>query len=623
MPASEEKDMSDREQERRVILVGMDGLQLCQVQRFAAEGCLPHFERLLRNGAAGELLPELPAWTPTNWGTIATGALPGSTMLAGWHRRRDDDLAGEWDVSTFSSRACPVDTIWEAAEGAGVRTFCVFHPLTWPPRTQRGMVAAPLYSGPGIIPLDISKGRVWSTALEDAERIAVETQGERFVAETGIAPSAIELAKEFNFGDKPADAREKVDAGDTVPVRITFEPEGNRATVEAGGKVVVAERGAWTEWVTLDFGARGEGTVRFYLYSCAESGEAGFTLAHSSVYPVQGFTHPEDLAADLVEHVGPFLAGPLRLPGDEGDAVWLGDYEYQGMWMARAARRVLETRGWDLYYQHYHVIDAATHQWLNQADPEGGGHDPAAADQYVDLMRRAYVVADEVLGEFMEIVDDDTVVIVVSDHGNIPNKWAVDYGRVLEGAGLLALDDSREIVWEETRAFMIPQRISDIYVNLKSRYPKGTVDDADYEKVQEQIIDALLDLRNPDGKRAVAYALRKKDAQIVDFYGKECGDVVFVFNSFYGRAKLPKGQTVARSTRGANHGPQIATTRTGFSSDLATAIMAGPGIRSGYVRDDDTDGLWKLIDLVPTIAHVMGFQPPKDSRGGIMWDVFE
>ena len=58
---------------KRVILVGIDGFQLCQIQRFVREGVLPNFKRLLDSGSAGELLPELPAWTPTNWGTIATG----------------------------------------------------------------------------------------------------------------------------------------------------------------------------------------------------------------------------------------------------------------------------------------------------------------------------------------------------------------------------------------------------------------------------------------------------------------------------------------------------------------------------------------------------------------------
>jgi predicted AlkP superfamily phosphohydrolase/phosphomutase len=170
---------------------------------------------------------------------------------------------------------------------------------------------------------------------------------------------------------------------------------------------------------------------------------------------------------------------------------------------------------------------------------------------------------------------------------------------------------------------MIPQRISDVYVNLKGRYPQGTVDPADYEQVQSEIIDALLDLRNPDGERAVALALRKRDAQIINHYGPETGDVLFVFNAFHGRTKLPKGELVRRARGGANHGPQIATTRTAFSSDLASAIIAGPGIRQGYVRDAEKDGLWKLIDVAPTIAHLLGFQPPRESRGGVLYDLLQ
>lgn len=623
---------------KRLMLVGMDGLQLCQVGRFASEGSLPNLKELLEVGASGELLPELPAWTPTNWGTIATGALPGSTMLSGWHRRQDRDLEGTWDFSTFSSRACPVETIWEAAERAGVTTLSIFYPLTWPPRTKTGMVVAPLYDGPGVIPFDISSGRLWSTVLKDSEYvtvpqtvepIAVQHENGRLVAHTAIAPSAIGLAREFNFGDRPKEARQEVAPGDSVAVKISFDPSTNTACIEAGGETLTAERGTWTRWLTLDFGPRGKGSVRFYLFSCNPDSEYGLTLAHSSVYPTEGFAYPDELCGDLIKNVGPFLASPIRPPGEEGDSVYLADYEYQGLWMARAAKRLLETRGWQLYYQHHHVVDSATHHWLNQADPQGGGYDPDSAPRFVDLMRRAYVVADKIVGEFMSMMDEHTVLMVLSDHGNIPIKWGVDYPRVLEAAGLLTRDKDGRIVWEQTRAFMIPQRVTDIYVNLKGRFPRGIVGVGDYGRVQEEIIDALLDLRNPDGGRVVAYALRKADAQVVGYDGPECGDVVFVFNSYHGAAvwgvemEFPEGQAVIRAKRGANHGTQIATTRTGFSSDLAAAIIAGPGIKKGYARDDKIDGLWKLIDVVPTVSHVMGFPPPKGSRGGIMYDIFE
>ena len=170
---------------------------------------------------------------------------------------------------------------------------------------------------------------------------------------------------------------------------------------------------------------------------------------------------------------------------------------------------------------------------------------------------------------------------------------------------------------------MISQRIGDIYINTRGRFPQGLVAPSDYERVQEEIIDALLDLRNPDGKRVVAYALKRKDAEIVGQYGPETGDVVFMLNSFHGRGSLPEGQSVRRAQGSANHATMLPTTRTAFSSDLAAAIIAGPGIRSGYVRDDRSLGLWRLTDIAPTICKILGIEPPRDSRGAVMYDLFE
>ena len=81
-----------------------------------------------------------------------------------------------------------------------------------------------------------------------------------------------------------------------------------------------------------------------------------------------------------------------------------------------------------------------------------------------------------------------------------------------------------------------------------------------------------------------------------------------------GGAKMPGS---VKPGGGANHGPQIATTRTRFPSNLAGAIVAGPGIRAGYCRDYDKDGFRNLVDVVPTIAHMLGFMPPRHAPCGL------
>jgi predicted AlkP superfamily phosphohydrolase/phosphomutase len=614
---------------KRVILVGLDGMQLCQVKQFAGEGCLPNFKKLLSSGSCGELFPEWPAWTPTNWGVIATGALPGTTMLSGWLRRNDDDLEGRWDVSTFSSRACPVETIWEAAERAGLRTLTIFHPLSWPPVVKRGMVVAPLYSGPGIKPLGISRGRVWTSQASGSGRrgdaISARRDGGRYVANAVISPSQTGVAREFNFGDKPDLAGEEVIPGKPVDLSLSFDPSAQKVDIELadGTALATAARGQWTPWLQLDFGERGTGNVRFYLYACDPDGE-GFILMHSAIYPTTGYTYPADLAAELTDKCGPFLEAAVAPAGvdPELDMVWMDEQRYQGLWMARVARHLLETRGWDLYYQHFHVLDGASHRFLAGADPASSIYDPGTAPRYVDMIRKSYEVADAVLGEFMNMADGETVMMALSDHGNVPNRFVCDYDRRLEETGLLVRDGGR-IVWEKSKAFRLPQRIFDIFINLKGRYPKGIVDLGDYETVQNEIIDALLDWRNPAGERVVAFALKKRDAQMVGYWGKEAGDVFFVFNAGHGRSGLPEGTSVAVARGGANHGPQISTTRTGFSSNLAAMVVGGPGIKKGYERDHETVGLWRLVDIVPTVSHLLGFDPPADSRGAVMYDILE
>ncbi|MGD8240883.1 MAG: alkaline phosphatase family protein [Armatimonadota bacterium] len=612
---------------KRFILVGLDGLQLPMVKRFVAEGCLPNFQKLLETGSCGEVLPCWPAWTPTNWGTMATGAEPGTTCLGGWFRRAYDDLEGENDFSTFDSRACGAETIWEAAERQGVRSLAIFHPITWPPRVNDSMVAAPLYQGPGIQPMQISHGVIWASQEGPGPRGPMELvkDGDRWRADVELSIELVAAGADFIDAAHVLPGAEVQTSEVTVPLRFCFDPRAKSATIEQpdGTLVASAKLGEWSDWTYLPFGQRGEGSLRFHLVRCNPA-DGDVVLLQSAPYPRSGWAHPESIEQPLLDAVGPFLQSSTAVTGEDPALtdLFFDEQAYHGLWMPRAARLLLDRAGWQLYYQHYHILDAVSHRHLAQADPAHPDYDPDAGAWHEEMFRRAHQVCDDILGEFMDMADDDTVVMAISDHGNVPNFFQCDYLARLEETGLLVRDNGR-IVWEKTKAYMLPMRIFDIFINLKGRSPRGAVDPADYETVQEEIIDALLDWRNPrDGKRVVAFAVKKKDAPIFGYYGPEAGDVMFVFNSGYGRGGVPDG-SVAPARQGANHGPQILTTRTEFASNLAAAICAGPGIRPGYERDADANGFWQLTGIVSTICHLLGIRPPRDAVGGVMRDMLE
>ena len=141
-------------------------------------------------------------------------------------------------------------------------------------------------------------------------------------------------------------------------------------------------------------------------------------------------------------------------------------------------------------------------------------------------------------------------------------------------------------------------------VNLKGRDPNGIVEPADYEKVQQQIIDALYAYVDPkSGKRPVALALTNKDARILGLHGDGVGDVVYAVYPEYG------GQ----------HGPHLQTAEWGIGKLRSLLAFYGPGIKKGY-NLDRTSG---LTDVVPTICHMMSWPVPEQTEGNILFQAFE
>ena len=121
-------------------------------------------------------------------------------------------------------------------------------------------------------------------------------------------------------------------------------------------------------------------------------------------------------------------------------------------------------------------------------------------------------------------------------------------------------------------------------------------------------------------------ALKKKDAQLLGFWGDTVGDVIFVYNSGFaweppaGTASIgPLGNVAAA----ARHGPQVPTAETSVSSNLASFLIKGPGVKKGYRRNEDRLGLMRLVDLVPTLSHLLGFAPPAQSQGTVLHDLLE
>jgi hypothetical protein len=204
--------------------------------------------------------------------------------------------------------------------------------------------------------------------------------------------------------------------------------DGEAAVVQATGAagdgepVAVAE-GAWSDWLYAKLPDE-DGQSHQVAYRLRWMGADGdaVRILRSEAHRTDGFTDPPELAAELVERFGPFtgIFSTSPRPTDAELDACLDEYRDQGLWLARAARYVQEKHGWDLHFCHWHLFDTINHAHVNPLDPDGPEHDPNRADWHLDAQRKAFVVADEVLGEYLKLVDDETWVFLNADHAMAP-----------------------------------------------------------------------------------------------------------------------------------------------------------------------------------------------------------
>src|SRR5258708_14014773 len=72
---------------KRVIVIGLDGLESRIVEPLLASGALPNLQRLRALGGFSKVATTTPAQTPVAWSTFATGVNPGGHGIFDFIRR--------------------------------------------------------------------------------------------------------------------------------------------------------------------------------------------------------------------------------------------------------------------------------------------------------------------------------------------------------------------------------------------------------------------------------------------------------------------------------------------------------------------------------------------------------
>ena len=134
-----------------------------------------------------------------------------------------------------------------------------------------------------------------------------------------------------------------------------------------------------------------------------------------------------------------------------------------------------------------------------------------ADHKYHNLFLEHFRKIDRVIGEIVDKSNDEDLLIIHSDHGFERLEHDVYINYLLRQEGFLQFKDTQDIALDNidygTKAFALdPARI---YLNLKGRYPRGTVDQADMTEILERLEKLFSSLRI-NGRRVIRDIYRKE-----------------------------------------------------------------------------------------------------------------
>lgn len=367
--------------------------------------------------------------------------------------------------------------------------------------------------------------------------------------------------------------------------------------------------GQWTDWwldtFTID-GEPVEGYVRMKLITLSPTGDT-LELFVPQIWPREGYTQPAEVAQAIDEHVGNFLQNPARdALGVVDDDTYFELLDFHHQRLADVAEHLTADGSWDALFIETHASDYASHFFLGQAH-EFSGADAATVQRCRDGLARTYKSIDDMIGRVAALADENTLIVVVSDHGGTPNQFqAIDIAQVLEETGFLVYregpDGQREIDWSRTRAANVG--LVHIFINLKGRDEGGIVEPEEYEETQRAIIAALHTYKDPEtGRHPFALALSRRDAEMLNLWGDLVGDVVYALRPEFDGA----------------HGKQLPTAVLGMGGQHCTFIMSGAGVRQGVALQRQV----RAVDVAPTICYLLGIPMPKQVEGGVVYEALE
>jgi predicted AlkP superfamily phosphohydrolase/phosphomutase len=518
--------------ERKVIILGLDGLDPRFVERWMGEGKLPNMSRLRELGGYSRLASSIPPQSPVAWATCITGRNPGGHGIFDFIQRdpqtylpylsiaRTDPpgrtlSVGDWKLPLSGARVQCLRqgrAFWELLAERGVPCSAYRIPSNFPPQDT----GAKELAGLGAPDLRGTYGE-FSYYTDSPPKGARSISGGavyRVTVSDGHVRARL-TGPENTMRDGSPDTYADFD--------VWVDPRHRVAKIAVQGQEIVLRQGEWSDWLVVRFEMLPHlksvaGICRFYLKEASPHLKLYVTPINvDPVDPALPVAAPGDFGRELAERFGRFytMGFPEDVKALRHGILDDGEYLHQSGITVTEARRMyegaLDTFRRGLLFYYFSVTDRTQHMFWRAMDPRHPAHDPRSAREFGSAIEDCYRQADQFVGQAMEACDRDTTLMVMSDHGFSPYYRAFDLNAWLAANGYLVgkepwaggADILSNANWSETTAYGLG--FNSLYLNLRGREAEGRLDPMEREAVSRRLARQLEQARDPrTGERMIA-----------------------------------------------------------------------------------------------------------------------
>ncbi|MHA2172198.1 MAG: alkaline phosphatase family protein [Candidatus Kariarchaeaceae archaeon] len=371
-------------------------------------------------------------------------------------------------------------------------------------------------------------------------------------------------------------------------------------------------------------------------------------------YPIP--TYPPGLLDNLPRECQPYIIDPpgylskqfTHLDTNQHEKQYLKSLQESAQRRTCATKHLIENEQWDVLVAVYTATDRLQHYYWRHIDPQHPKHDPSAAKILLPSITKLFISLDQSIKILMDAAGDDTLVMIVSDHGfgscthhlNLTN-WLINNGWLVTNSDIrhrfiqrirrlvhrmdnlnlrrkvtrfetrqriIRWSTSTPTNWQKTKAYLRSTAEQGIYVNLLGREPQGCVRlGIEYEKLSEDITQALYEIVDPNTGEQVITRVRKGREVYSGQYAFMGPDLLIETKDMhYWNLKLsPSGPLTS-----------VRIPVSGYHRMNGVFLCVGKTVRHHELAQ------MSILDILPTILYALGIPVPNDLDGRVMTELF-